>query len=423
MDERVHGETAGRFLEALRGLSVDDPGVTRASYSPAEDAAHGLAADVARSLGARVRHDSAGNSYFSIGGEPDEDASGRAIIIGSHLDSVPHGGNFDGAAGVAVGLGVLSAFARAERPPSKRVTVMGIRAEESAWFNASYVGSRAALGKLAASELDSVRRADTGRSLADHLRDRRLDPAAVATGLPLLDPRQVIAFIEPHIEQGPVLHRAGVPLAVVSAIRGSYRHREAACRGRWDHSGATPREDRRDAVVATADLVLRLDQEWKASLASGSDIAVTVGQIATDPSMHAFSKIAGRVDFSIDVRSTEPRTLRAWEDIIRRNVADVEADHGVTFDLGPRSESRPAVLDERLTQRTRAIIESMGIRSMSMVSGAGHDCAVFADAGIPSAMVFMRSTGGSHNPDEHLTAEDTARAVQVVTRLVQSIAD
>ncbi len=406
-----------RFLRDLAAMSSDPPGFTRASYGPKEAEAHRIAERLAKGLGLSRWRDAAGNLYLELAGS----LTRRGCVIGSHLDSVPHGGNFDGAAGVAAGLAIVAGFARASVRPAASIVVMGIRAEESTWFNTSYVGSRAALGRLSSEELEHVRRADTGRRLRDHMREAGFHPDGVQAGRPLIDPSTIAAYIEPHIEQGPVLAKVGAAVGAVTAIRGSFRHRQAVCLGKWDHSGATPREDRRDAVVATADLVAHLDAAWEAALRDGKDLAVTIGQFCTDPSMHAFSKIAGRVEFSLDVRSTSPETLAEFEALLAENVRNLEGRYGVAFDLGPRTASTPALLDTDLQARTAAIATTLGIPHARLASGAGHDCAVFADAGVRSAMVFMRSTGGSHNPGEHLDDDDFAAGTRVVAGLVEGI--
>lgn len=403
--------TAVDFLAAIEAASAAGPGVTRASYGDGEQAAHDVARATGERLGLPVAVDPAGNLYVELAGA---DAGAPRTIVGSHLDSVPHGGNYDGAAGVAIGLAVIAGFVAAGRRPAAGLVVMGIRAEESAWFDASYVGSRAALGRLAESELATVRRADTGRSLGDHLREAGFDPSRIGEGRPIVPGGPIGRYIEPHIEQGPVLEDAGVPLGIVTAIRGSTRRRAARCIGRWDHSGATPRGARRDAVAATARLVCRLDDAWDAALAAGEDVAVTVGQFTTDPALHAFSKIAGEVSFSVDIRSTSPATLAHFEERLISDAREVEEATGVRFDLGPRSGSEPAVMDASLQAGLERGASDRGYRTLRLASGAGHDCAVFAAAGIPSAMLFVRSRGGSHNPEEAVSPDDLAAAARTL---------
>ena len=166
-------------------------------------------------------------------------------MIGSHLDSVPHGGNFDGAAGVVAGLVAVAALQSLGITLACDLTVMGIRAEESIWFQVSYIGSRGALGTLPDGALD-VRRIDTGRTLAEHIADCGGDPDALRAGRRFLDPARLGAYLELHIEQAPSLVAAGCPVAIWTGIPGNFRYPDAWIEGSNDHVGL-PRRFRRDA--------------------------------------------------------------------------------------------------------------------------------------------------------------------------------
>ncbi len=406
---------AERLFRTLLERSADDPGVTRASYGPGEQMAHDLVRAAALDLGLEVAVDAAGNLYATL---PGRDRSAPAFVVGSHLDTVPHGGNYDGAAGVVAGLSAVAALRRSRVTPARDITVMAIRAEESTWFNSSYIGSRAALGLLGPGELDTVRRSDTGRTLGEHLVEAGFDPEALRRGQAHLAPGRVHAFVEVHIEQGPILLERGVPAAIVTGIRGAFRYREARCLGQWAHSGAVPRSYRRDAVVAAAEFVAALDAAWAALEAQGHDLVVTVGQLWTDPRLHAFSKVAGEIRFCIDARSLSTATLDAVRETVHRLAAEVAARRSVRFEMGPLTGTRPAVLDPGLRARLAEAALALGIPAVEMASGAGHDAATFAHAGIPTAMLFVRNAGGSHNPDESMDLEDFARAAAILTAVL-----
>ena len=170
-------DLAPRLFAALHAMSFDGVGITREAYGPKETAAHGLVRREAEALGLTINTDHAGNLYMTLkGADPDL----PRLVIGSHLDSVRSGGNYDGAAGVLAGLAVVAGLVRAGFRPARDITVMAIRSEEAgSWFPVSYVGSRAALGRLPPEALD-VPRMDDGRSLAEHMREEGFDPAAVA---------------------------------------------------------------------------------------------------------------------------------------------------------------------------------------------------------------------------------------------------
>lgn len=402
--ERLFGELAQRTAAV--------EGVTRASYGAGENLAHQIAAREARRIGMAVETDAALNLYMTL---PGRTRSPR-LIIGSHLDSVPCGGNFDGAAGVLAGLAVAAGIAEAGVELKRDLTVMAIRAEESTWFNASYVGSRAAFGLLKPRELDQVVRADDGMTLAAHIAAAGGDVAALRSGRAFLSRETVAAFVEPHIEQGPELIDRSHPIGVVTGIRGSFRHRQAVCLGTYAHSGATPRRLRCDAVMATAALALALDRLWLRRMRAGDDLAITIGQFATDPREHAFSKVAGRVDFALDIRSQATETLASIRRDLARIARRVEQSHGTTFRFGPLTDSAPAPMDADIVAGLRYAAAAAGHDAPLLPSGAGHDAAVFAAQGVPTGMLFIRNANGSHNPAEAMAMEDFSIAAQTLMR-------
>ncbi|MCA3600295.1 MAG: hydantoinase/carbamoylase family amidase [Methylobacterium sp.] len=403
---------AERLFDELGQRTAAVEGVTRASYGAGENLAHQIAAREARRIGMAVETDAALNLYMTL---PGRTRSPR-LIIGSHLDSVPCGGNFDGAAGVLAGLAVAAGVAGAGVELKRDLTVMAIRAEESTWFNASYVGSRAAFGLLKPRELDQVVRADDGMTLAAHIAAAGGDVAALRSGRAFLSRETVAAFVEPHIEQGPELIDRSRSIGVVTGIRGSFRHRQAVCLGSYAHSGATPRRLRRDAVMATAALAGALDRLWLRRMKAGDDLAITIGQFATDPREHAFSKVAGRVDFALDIRSQATETLAAIRRDLARIARRVEQSHGTTFRFGPLTDSAPAPMDADIVAGLRDAAAAAGHDAPLLPSGAGHDAAVFAAQGVPTGMLFIRNANGSHNPAEAMAMEDFSIAAQTLMR-------
>lgn len=404
---------AERLFDELRRRTSRDRGITRASYGLGEQIAHDMVRREARKLGLDVTTDAAGNLYMTMKGRE----AGPAIFIGSHLDSVPMGGNFDGAVGVLLGLSVLSGYVGARIRPTRDITVMAIRAEESTWFGASYIGSRAAFGLLSAEELDHVKRSSDQIPLGAAIDAAGGDTAALRAGDVFLDTTKIALFIEPHIEQGPVLVERRLPVGIVTGIRGSFRYREARCVGTYAHSGATPREYRQDAVRAAAALVVELDAAWAQLSREGADLVVTFGQFSTDPAEAAFSKIAGHLSFSLDVRSEEPQTLDRMKTIVSGITAKIEAEHGVRFELGRLTASTPARMDKDLVNALSDLAQKLDIETQTMACGAGHDAAVFAAAGVATGMVFIRNAHGSHNPHEQMEMADFAEAARLISAL------
>lgn len=411
-------DLARDLLDRLRAASLDPPGVTRASYGAGERAAHAIVAEAARGLGLEVATDAIGTLHMRL---PGRDRGLPAVAIGSHLDSVPHGGNFDGAAGVTLGLAVAAALRAAGRAPRRDLLVLGIRAEEMCWFPAHYLGSRALFGLLPRQAPDTLHRADTGRTLAEHMAEEGLDPTPIREGRALLDPAGLACFIEPHIEQGPVLVEEALPVAVVSGIRGSLRYPRAATHGAHAHAGAVPRAHRRDAAMATAVLLAALDARWATLEAEGADLVCTAGILATDPAHHAPTKVPGTLRFSLDIRSEDAALLADPDRWLAHEALRIGAARGVDFDFGPPTHAAPAPMDPTLRALLMRAAEAARVPVREMASGAGHDCATFAGIGVPSAMLFLRNANGSHNPDEALDMADLGAALAVLAPTVASL--
>ena len=401
---------AEALFDSLSRATRQGRGIVRDSYGAGEQVAHDLMSAAAETIGLEVTVDAIGNLMMTL---PGRDRTARGILIGSHLDSVPQGGNYDGAAGVVAGLCAVAALRNAGVRLAFDVTVMGIRAEESAWFDVAYLGSGGAFGLLDPACL-AIQRSDNGRSLEATLLDCGFDPQVIRERRRLLDPAQIRAYLELHIEQGPTLTAKGLPAAVVTGIRGCRRFRNARCTGRYAHSGAVNRPYRQDAVAATVALLHHLESVWVRHEDAGADLVVTHGELFTDPAMHGPSKIAGETRFVIDVRSVSDATLDQFVAEAREAATRIGSEYRVAFELGATSDSPPAVMDTRLRTRLMGLLE----HPFEMPSGAGHDAAVFAKLGVPTAMIFVRNDCGSHNPDEAMDIGDFTVATDALLRLL-----
>lgn len=393
--------SAEALFAALHRIGWDGTGITRPSYAAAESAALDHIAAAAHALGLATRRDRAANLVVTL---PGADPVLASVSCGSHLDSVPQGGNFDGAAGVIAGLLALAALR--DLPGRRRdLCLFALRGEESAWFGRPYLGSSALFGDLGAEDLATPRLGD-GETLAEAMAATGADVPAIAEGARLLDPARLAAWFELHIEQGPVLVARNLPVAVVTGLRGNLRHREIVCAGAAGHSGAVPRWLRHDAVFAVAELIARLDRHWQQMLAQGQDLVVTVGTIGTDPAEHAISRIPGLVRFSLEARSESADTLAAFDALLHEECAAIESATGVAFRFDRRRDTAPAQMDPALIASLREAATALGLPGETMPSGAGHDAAVFANHGVPSAMIFVRNAHGSHNPNEAMAMTD-----------------
>ncbi len=409
---------AARLFDGLHERGFDGVGITRDAYGPGEQAAHDLVRATAEGLRLETDLDPAGNLYMTL---PGRDRAAKRLILGSHLDSVARGGNYDGAAGVLAGLAVVGGMVEAGWQPARDITVLAVRAEEAgSWFPTSYPGSRAALGLLPAEAL-AVRRLDTGRTLAEHMRAQGFDPDWVARGAARLTPDNTAAYVELHIEQGPVLDAEATPVGIVTGIPGARRLRAARVVGEYNHSGATPRRYRADAAIALAELAHRLDDHWAVLETAGHALVATFCVLATTAEA-GFTKIPGEALFQLDVRSVTPASVDAMFAELHRLVPAIEARRGVRFELGAETLSAAAPMDPGLRAGLAAASRATGVAYREMASGGGHDAVAFAAAGVPSAMLFVRNQNGSHNPHEAMRPEDFAAACAVLTRFATETA-
>jgi beta-ureidopropionase / N-carbamoyl-L-amino-acid hydrolase len=403
-------DLAASLFDSLARATRRGRGIVRDSYGPGEQAAHDLVRAAAESIGLEISIDAIGNLTMTL---PGRDRAAKRIVMGSHLDSVPQGGNFDGAAGVVAGLCALSGMRQAGVAPACDLAVMAIRAEESAWFDIAYLGSAGAFGLLDPGCLASPR-SDNGISLEAALAERGFDARAIRERRRLLDPSRIRAYLELHIEQGPTLVEKELPAAVVTGIRGCKRFRNARCIGEYAHSGAVARPYRHDAVAATVAFLHHMESVWQLEEDGQADLVLTTGELYTDAAMHGPSKIAGETRFVLDIRSLSDATMAAVAAEARAAAARIGTAYRVHIDLGETSDSPPAVMDARLRAKLLGLLD----RPFEMASGAGHDAAVFAKLNIPTAMIFVRNEHGSHNPDESMSLDDFAAGTRCLLGLL-----
>ncbi|WP_208514117.1 hydantoinase/carbamoylase family amidase [Variovorax paradoxus] len=393
---------AEKLFSDVRELTFDGVGVTRQSYGRGESDTADYLRAFAASEGLEVRADRAANLVFGL---PQTAAASAVTWCGSHIDSVPQGGNFDGYAGVVAGLLCLVAQKAGGTPYARPLEVVAFRGEESAWFGKAYMGSGALFGKVSESDL-ALKQRTTGESMEACMRRCGADVEAIRAQQTLLDKARIKAYLELHIEQGPVMVARQLSLAVVSGIRGNVRHNRVVCHGDAQHSGVVPRWLRHDAMFAVADLIMRIDEHWRVLLERGTDLVVTTGIVSTDPAEHSISRIPGQVSFSLEARSKSTDTLEAFYQLVRAECGSIERERGVRFEFDRRLLSDPATMDEKLCGVLSEACAAQQAAFELIPSGAGHDASLFANAGIPSGMLFVRNQNGSHNPHEAMDIED-----------------
>ncbi|WP_035724009.1 hydantoinase/carbamoylase family amidase [Fodinicurvata fenggangensis] len=402
-------EDISRIFKDIEDGSRDNLGVTRPSYGDGENFAHRYLSEYADELGLEVTKDASSNTYMTL---PGQNRSAPRIIFGSHLDSVQDGGNFDGAAGVVAGLALIMILKKLNITPVCDVVAMGIRAEESVWFQVSYLGSRGALGALPEGALDA-KRIDTGRTAREHIADCGGDPDALAQGKAYLSSSNVKFFVELHIEQAPSLIERDIPVGICTGVPGLFMYPDARIQGEYGHVG-TPRVYRHDAAMAGAEFAMALDQEWARQEANGTQMAITFGRFHTDSAAHGMTTIPGEFCFSMDVRGYEPALIEHMERFVASTVQNIEANRNVKFKLGEKRAAAIGFTDQELEKALYESASKMNVPAVMMKSPASHDAGAFSAAGIPTGMVFVRNENGSHNPREKMSIEDFFQGVRTI---------
>ena len=411
LEEKVDFRSeAQKLFSDLKATSTAGPGITREPFGPGEQAAMELISAYAERKGLESYYDGAANLVVVL---PGENRQKPCIVCGSHLDSVPHGGNYDGAAGVVAALLAISRMKVEGIIPRQDIRVMAFRCEESAWFGKPYIGSSALFGQLSEQDLTIGNRAGN-ENLAQAMSRCGAETERIGRGEVLLEPNSIAVYLELHIEQGPVMVARKLPTAIVTGIRGAIRHKVITCRGQAGHSGAVPRWLRKDALFAMAELINTLDEHWRALLERGLDLVVTSGIVATNAEVHAMTRIPDEVSFCLEIRSQSVDALEAFYHLMRTECTNIEKGRGVCFEFDRKLYTAPAKIDEGWVNRLKAKSEQLGLPAETIPSGAGHDAAVFSNMQIPTAMIFVRNENGSHNPDEALELDDFLAGLELM---------
>jgi allantoate deiminase len=382
--------------------------LVRRYLTPAHRASLDALGEWMAAAGMSVRLDAVGNL---IGRYEGRNAGAPALMIGSHIDTVRNAGRYDGALGVMLGIDCVEALHVAGLRLGFAIEVIAFGDEEGSRFPASMVCSRAVTGVIAPWVLDMTDAA--GLSLAEALTEFALEPGGLAEAARA--PGEVLAFVEPHIEQGPVLEAAELPIGVVTAIAAQTRLR-VAITGTAGHAGTTPMGLRRDPGPAAAEAILAVEQ----ICGEGADGLVgTAGQITALPG--AVNVIPGQVVFSLDIRAETDETR---DEAVARITAAFEAiveRRGLTLEIAVQQTLPASPCDVTLTNLLAASVRQIGVPPRRLTSGAGHDAMVMA-ALCPTAMLFIRCAGGvSHNPAESVKSEDVAIAARAILAFIANL--
>ena len=387
-------------LEAAARIGADERGgVSRFAWTPELEQANAWLMERLAELELSAELDSAGNVLGRW-----ESGEGKAVLLGSHLDTVPNGGRFDGALGVLAALDVVRRLRADGVKPRRPVWVASFNDEEGARFQTGMLGSRAFCGEC---DLEDWGRRGIPEAMGEAGQDfvrlaeaRRVD--------------EVGAYLELHIEQGPVLERGGVDLGVVTAITGILGFR-ARFLGEANHAGTTPMDHRRDALVGAARAVLALREEAR----TRDDMTANVGVISAEPG--GFNVVPGTAEFTIDVRSPSTERYAELGPFVQETLTAIAADEGLELELAETHRKPPVALDADLQDALEAAAREEGATTLRMPSGAGHDAMVLAHH-VPAAMLFVPSRGGlSHTPDEYSSESHCQLGADVLARTVRML--
>lgn len=404
-------EFAQKVFDDIRAFSKDPIiGISRQGYGPLEQKVHDYVKAWAKALDLEVKVDRCGNLFVTL---PGQDRSLPCYMTGSHGDSVPQGGHYDGLAGVVAGMTVINWMKTIGFTPHRDVTLVVFRMEESSWFGKAYVGSLAMMGQLTEADLALKHRTENV-TLAETIKKAGFDPQDMVKTEPAIDVSRIAAFTELHIEQGPTLDsQKKARVGIVTGIRGNVRHKTCRCIGVKAHSGAVDRQYRHDAVMAMANLLTRMDKHWAEWLTRGEDLVFTAGVFKTDAAA-AIAIIPGEVTFSIDIRSLSRDTINRFHTLLVAESSAVGADRGVKFEFDRELICEPSGVNEDLMNHLAESAAKAKISTRFIPSGAGHDAAVLGNAGVPVSMIFVANQDGSHNPHEKMRLDDFLLGAEVL---------
>jgi hydantoinase/carbamoylase family amidase len=390
-------------------------GTTRLSWSKEFMDAQAFLCSYARQAGLKCERDGWGNLLMTVPGTDDL----PPVYTGSHLDSVPHGGKYDGALGITVPLAIAKAWQQEEYRPRRPLTIIAFAEEEGTRFGRPCLGSQSLTGKLQKEEVETWKTED-GKALAELLQ------AAGIEGDPFrahLLPGK--CFLELHIEQGRALEDARLPLGVVSAIVG-IRHYQFTWEGITNHAGTTAMKDRHDALVAAADMV---GQVYRYAAASSTPeklkekpewaIVATVGQIAAQPG--AANVVPGKAEHSLEIRCATEEGLDRAIEFYRRSAKQLEQEYGVSCEIRQLDQIPPVPMDADLMQIFKTAANDCEIPYQIQPSWAGHDAMIISHD-LPTAMLFVPSQKGiSHSPEEFTASDDIGQAAAVLKRVLEEL--
>lgn len=385
-----------------------ETGVCRAALTPEWIEAQQLVEQWLQEAGLATRMDAVANLWGRVEGTE----GGKSIVSGSHIDSQMPGGRYDGALGVIAALTAVEALVRQFGPPKRPLEVLSFCEEEGSRFNgARFWGSRGVTGAIAPGDADAIIGYD-GVSLADAMRELGLDPADIPSAVR----HDIEAFIELHIEQGPVLELEDLPVGVVNIINGSKGY-TVTVTGETNHAGARPMDTRRDALVGVAEMILAVNHN---AVAMGRPAVSTVGRVIVEPNLSPI--VPGTVTFTIDCRHNDLAKLEELASTHEAAITRIARERDLEISWTNRPPLPPCPCDPDIVATLERSAREQGIPALTMPSGALHDTQRMANVS-RVAMVFVRSKDGrSHTPEEFTSIADAVAGIRVLAGALYALA-
>lgn len=404
-----------RLEENFRRLSAigaqADGGITRLAFSDEDWEARNYIRELMEAAGLAVRVDAFGNLIARREGL---NPAAPVVMLGSHIDSVPNGGNYDGVAGVLAAIEVVRCLEEAGQQTVHPIEVVVFMAEESSRFGMATLGSKVFCGKLSLAQLEQYTDKQ-GVTLAQAMRGRGLAPENI--GHARYD-QAIKVFLELHIEQGKVLETMGKQIGIVTGIAAPTRLKVIVT-GQADHSGATPMNMRQDALAAAAEIILLVEK--LAGQESHNGTVGTTGMAKVEPGV--MNVIPGRVELGIDLRGISAASKRQVLGELTAGIAEVQARRGVDMEIITLTDEKPVEISREIVEFLQNIAEEYGYANMLLPSGAGHDTMHVAEMA-PAGMVFVPCKGGiSHNPAEWASIDDIAAGARILLGAVRKLAE
>jgi hydantoinase/carbamoylase family amidase len=396
-------------FERIAEFSIKGQGITRLAFSDEDWQARSFVIELMKEAGLTVTTDAFGNVF---GRREGLNPKASVVMLGSHVDSVPQGGNFDGVVGVLGAIEALKCINEEKVENYHPIEVAVFMSEESSRFGVATLGSKAFWGKLSKAQLKSLKDKQ-GISLAEALQKRGLSPENVGS----VHRKNIKCFLELHIEQGKVLETKKIQLGIVEAIAAPSRFR-VVIHGEADHSGATPMNMRQDALTAAAEAVL-LVEKLAAEEAEYGTVGTT-GIIKAEPGV--MNVIPGKVELGVDIRGICLESKRRVIEIFRSGLDEIAMCRKVSIEIITLTDEQPVELSIRLTEILSGECQKLDLSSILMPSGAGHDAMHFAPH-VPTGMLFIPCLKGiSHNPAEYADIKDIAAGTEVLYAAILKVA-